>query len=109
MGREGGQCFCQIGEPAGVILALPADDGYGVIGLVGDHAVAVHLLLVHPALVVEGLSDKGRLHEGNGGEGHNLILPSGASGLLFWRPDRMRDAGATVTGHPDALTVHTAV
>jgi len=59
----------------------PTHDGYCVVVLVGDHAVAVHLLLVNPALVVEGLSDKGRLHERNVREGHNFILPSGASGL----------------------------
>jgi hypothetical protein len=59
-----------------VILALPTDDAYCALVLVGDDPVAVHLLLVNPALVVEGLSEKGRLHERNGTEGHNFILPS---------------------------------
>lgn len=36
---------------------------YCVVVLVGDHAVAVHLLLVNPALVMEGLVNKRRLQE----------------------------------------------
>jgi hypothetical protein len=63
-----------------VILALPIDDGDCVVVLVRHHAIAVYFLLVNPALVVEGLSDKGRLHERDGRGDHNVILPSRASG-----------------------------
>jgi len=60
--------------------------------------------------MVEGLSNKGRLHEGHARECHNSILPLGASGPveLGWL-NRMRDAGPTLARHPDALTIHAAV
>jgi hypothetical protein len=59
--------------------------------------------------MVEGLRDKGRLHERNGRDGHNFILPSWASRLLFGRLDRMRYAGPAIARHPDPLTIYAAV
>jgi len=72
--------------------------------LVGHHAVAVHLLIVDPALAVERPVDEDGLHGRDGVEGHSFTLPFEASRLggtevwtCFWK----RGRGATVRRLPD--------
>jgi hypothetical protein len=43
---------------------LTTDEPHLVLALIGDHPPAIVLLLVHPALVVEGAGDLGGVHEG---------------------------------------------
>ena len=74
---------------------------------VGEHPPAVHFLLVDSTLVMDRAVDQRRVHEGDGGERHQLQSPVGTSrrgGL-----DRLHDVRAAVTSHPDAATLHGAI
>jgi len=48
--------------------------------LVGEHAIAVHLLFVDPAGAVEGPGHERRLHDGYGGQGHESSIARHATG-----------------------------
>jgi hypothetical protein len=56
------------GRPAGgQVLGVPADKAHALAVLVGEHAVAVDLFLVDPAVVMEGLRHQGWVHGGDAG------------------------------------------
>ncbi len=57
-----------------MVLPLATDKPHLVAILVGEHAVPVHLLLVDPALAVEGPGDERGIGEGDGREGHTSSL-----------------------------------
>jgi len=56
----------QLGEAFSVVDAVAANQAHVIARLDRGHAVAVHLLFVHPALSVEGAGDLIRVHQTKG-------------------------------------------
>jgi len=73
-GRERAEGGDKLGEALRVILACLIDEPDGRAVLVGHHPTAVILLLVHPALAVEGAGDQRRVHQGHEGESITRVV-----------------------------------
>src|SRR5216683_1086603 len=70
----------QLGEAGGQVLCVAADEADALAVLVSEYPVAVDLLLVNPAFVVEG-RHLGRVHRRDGGRHQIQCRGDGKSGL----------------------------
>jgi len=62
-GLECGKGLDQLVESLGMVEAVAADKADRALGLGSDHPLAVHLLLVDPAGVMDRAGDFGGVHE----------------------------------------------
>jgi len=46
-----------------MVSAVAADEAYAISILVNRHSIAVHFLLIHPAVVMEGAREERRVHQ----------------------------------------------
>jgi hypothetical protein len=47
-----------------MVSAVAADEAHAIIILVDHHAIAIHLFLVYPTIVMEGARKQRRVHQG---------------------------------------------
>ena len=78
---EGPERGHECGEASGMVETVSAHQLDGPGDLVGQHPPAVYVLFIDPVRMEDGARYERRLHEGDGGEGHNASLSFRASGL----------------------------